>query len=52
MAGGIAAFAGAEEDEPAAALLLLGTTEAPAGGATPKLRSFVEEASPSGLVRD
>ncbi len=52
MAGGIAAFAGAEEEEPAATLLLLGATEAPAGGATPKLMSFVEEASPSGLVRD
>jgi len=52
MAGGIAAFAGAEEEEPAATRLLLGATEAPAGGATPKLMSFVEEASPSGLVRD
>jgi hypothetical protein len=52
MAGGIAAFAGAEEEEPAATLVLLGATEAPAGGATPKVMSFVEEASLSELVRD
>jgi hypothetical protein len=52
MAGGFAAFAGAEEEEPAATLLLLGATEAPAGGATPKVVSFVEEASPSELARD
>src|SRR5215467_6384733 len=52
MAGGIATFAGTEEEEPAATLLLLGATEAPAGGATPKLKSFVEESSPSELVRD
>jgi hypothetical protein len=51
MAEGIAAFAGAEEEEPAATLLLLGATEAPAGGVTPKVMSFVE-ASPSELVRD
>jgi hypothetical protein len=52
MAGGIAAFAGADEEEPAATLLLLGATEAPAGGTTPKMMSFVEEASLSELVRD
>jgi hypothetical protein len=48
----MAAFAGGEEEEPATTLLLLGATEAPAGGATPKVMSFVEEASLSELVRD
>ena len=51
MAGGIAALASAEEKEPAATLLLLGATKAPAGGAPAKVMSFVEEASPSDLVR-